>query len=340
MLNLYIPITMPFWYDGDVDKFRNTKFSIPINQIRELTKHKGYHLEYILDIIHDHNEFLILWDVDHAWINISERVVEHYVYRFNKTETITLHIKIKSDIDMIVKEYSASEDIYRDIILGLINYLHGLFNLAWYIRFSPIFKHETKWLLFNVQLAYMINPWQDQFTDVNTLLLLLNLRLKIQIKSKNKYYELIHPHVVNALKPLELDVVTNSMNYSFLTQENISIFSRTMSEIVRLNPAHDFSLMIGMLTAMIEWFLKIDGENRYKFKIKISNLLNDQSLGKVLNEIYDLRSSYFHTVKPHKINDIFEFLHIEFLLLVIKKIIIFSISEPIEKNTFDFYNKP
>jgi hypothetical protein len=54
-------------------------------------------------------------------------------------------------------------------------------------------------------LAYLINPWQDRYCSFSTLSILLNKDIKEQINSQMKYYDLILPHVVKNIAPLNLD---------------------------------------------------------------------------------------------------------------------------------------
>jgi len=58
--------------------------------------------------------------------------------------------------------------------------------------------------------------------------------------------------------------------------------------------------------------------------IKVSNILDSNDLCPVLNEIYDARSDFFHSAKYSSLNDIFETIRIDFLLIVIREIIVFS----------------
>jgi hypothetical protein len=94
--------------------------------------------------------------------------------------------------------------------------------------------------------------------------------------------------------------------------------------------------MIGLLTSFIEGLLKINGEHRYKFGIKLSNLFNNPALAPIARKIYDSRSNFAHTGVAKTPNDIFEFIRIEFLLLSIKKIFQHHMSSPIAPDSFDF----
>lgn len=336
MIKLSIPIILPFGFEGDIEKFKNAKNSIDINKLRELSKHNGLLLEYNLNLINGHPEFFKFDEIDHAWIKIPNRIINHYISRHDKTDTrYTLDVIIYTDIESISKEYSAPTDICNDIIFSLSIFLHGYFNIFGFIRFSPIILINDISLMFNSRLAYFINPRQDWFCDLDLLKILLSTGLKNQIKSKAKYYELIYPHVKKSIKALNLNNIP-ICKISSNDVDNILVFSRILSEIMRLHPSYDYSSILGLLTALIEGLLKIEGENRYKFKIKICNLMEDKNLDKALNEIYDSRSSFFHTAKYMDLKDIFQFLPIEFLLIVIKKIINYSIFNKIENSTFDF----
>jgi hypothetical protein len=149
-----------------------------------------------------------------------------------------------------------------------------------------------------------------------------------------KYYDLILPHVVKNIAPLNLDkMLVYEKSWNLM---NIITFSRILSEIVRLHPSHDYSAIVGLLTALIEWLLNINWSNTYKIKIKICNLMRDSNLSDALNEIYKSRSSFFHTWKYASIKDIYRLISIEFLLVVIRNIINYWVSNEISNNTLDF----
>lgn len=336
---LSIPITLPFGLEGDTNKLKLTQYTLDINKLRELSMHKGKSLEYSIDIIEGHEKFMQFEELNHSWIKIPRRLIKHYASKHEiGNNCFTLNINVNNDLNSISNEYSAPGDIYHDIIFSLSIFLQAKLNVVGFARLSPLILVDDISLTFNSRLAYMVNPWQDWFCELNTFNILFDESLKNQIDSKAKHYQLILPHVKASVLPLNTDKIIIFNKCPIHTTEYILNFGRVLSEIIRLHPSHDYSAIIGMLTAFIEGLLKINGENRYKFKIKISNLLNDPNLGPALNNIYDSRSSFFHSAEYGKINDIFEFLTIDFLLLVIKKIIIYSFSFKIESNAFDFKN--
>lgn len=330
MTNLFIPINIPFGIDGIK---KNSKiFSIDINKLRDLSKHLDSKLEYEILITDYNKDFTKFGKVDHAWIEIPEKLIKHYL---SESQIFILNIKIHTDISLISKQYSAPGDIYNDIIFNICIYLQAFLNTFGFVKFSPLILIDEQKIIFNSNIAHLLNPWQSWFCDKSLLQTILNSQLKGMIKSEAKYYENLLPHVNNATNKInmndiyKIDCKNNTVNY-------ISNFGRIISEIIRLHPSYDYSAIIGMLTAYLEGLFKINGENRYKFKIKICNLLKDQEIGPALNAIYDSRSYFFHTAQYRKINNIFEFLNIYFLLVVIRNAITYSLDNEISTNTFDF----
>lgn len=337
MIKLSVPITLPFGASGSFSELKKTKFKILINKFRELTKHNHVFLEYTLSISIGHNPILKFNEIDSAGLKIPFQIVHHYLSRFEEEKThFTVDILIDTDIRSISQDYSCPDDILNDIIFSLVIFIHGNLNIVGFARFSPVIVVDDMKIIFNGRLAYLLNPWQDWFCSLSTLKIILNANLKDQINSNAKHYKTILPHVEYNIKPLDIDQLISSSKYPSHTIDNIFIFSRILSEIIRMHPSYDYSAIIGLLTALVEGLFKINGENRYKFKIKIANLMNDNSLGKTLNEIYDSRSAFFHTGKFNKLNDIFEEITIEFLLVVIKKAINYSSTREINSETLDF----
>ena len=330
MTNLFIPINIPF---GINEIKKNSKiFKSEINKLRDLSKHIGLELEYEILITPNNKDFIKFGKVDHAWIEIPEKLINHYT---SGKQIFILNVKIHTDILSISKEYSAPGDIYNDIIFNLSIYLQAFLNTFGFTCFSPLILINDEKIIFNSKIAYLINPWQNWFCDQSSLKIILNQQLKEMAKLEAKYYENLLPHVVKITNNINIDDLYK-IDYKNNTLDYILNFGRIISEIIRLHPSHDYSAIIGMLTAYIEGLYKINGENRYKFKIKICNLLKDKNISSALNNIYDSRSYFFHTAQYGKINNIFEFLNIYFLIAVIKGTIIYSIDNEIETSTFDF----
>lgn len=336
MKNISIPITLPFGLHESIKDWRSKKFNININDLRDLSKHKDTHLEFSLSIIEAHPEFIIFENLDHKGLLIPPPLIVQYKDRqAPQDHKLTLVIQVVTDIDTISKEYSAPRDIYEDIISSLCLFLNALLNTLTFARFSPVILDDKK-VVFNEKLAYLVNPWQDWFRSYDTLKIVLDHSLKNQINSTAKYYDLMLPHVKASIKPLDLNKLSDLADADNRAINYIHRFGRVLSEIIRMHPSHDYSAIVGLLTALIEGFLLINGENRYKFKIRISNLLNDSNLGSALTNIYDSRSSFFHSGEYSKINDIFHFLTIEFLIVVLKEIIEFQIAYEIKQDSFDY----
>ena len=336
MKNISIPITLPFGLQQDTHDWRSKKFSIDINDLRDLSKHQNAQLDFLLSIKKGHPEFVIFENLDHKGLLIPPELISQYKDRQAPNDhKFTLEIQIITDIDSISKEYSAPRDIYEDIISSLCLFLNASFNTLTFTRFSPVILDDEK-IVFNEKLAYLVNPWQDWFRSYETLKIILDHNLKNQINPTAKDYDSMLPHVKKSIKPLDLNKLSNLADADSRAINYIHRFGRVLSEIIRMHPSHDYSAIVGLLTALIEGFLLINGENRYKFKIRISNLLNDSNLAKTLTNIYDSRSSFFHSGKYSKINDIFHFLTIEFLLVVLKEIIEFQITAEIKDDSFDY----
>ncbi|MBD3359251.1 MAG: hypothetical protein GF365_00885 [Candidatus Buchananbacteria bacterium] len=340
MKKIYIPINLPLGLHNDIKDWSSKKISIDINSLRDLSKHKSTNLDFLLSIIKGHPEFDKSETLEHKGLLISPELVIQYKDRQAKeNHKFTLEIKIITDIELISKQYSAPKDIYEDIIYSLCLFLNASLNTLTFARFSPIIFDDKK-VIFNSKLAYLINPWQDWFRSYDTLQIILNDSLKNQINSTAKNYDLMLPHVKESIKPLDLNKLSDLADVDMRVTNYLHRFGRVLSEIIRMHPSHDYSAIIGLLTALIEGFLLINGENRYKFKIRVSNLLNDNNIGSALTNIYDSRSIFFHSGKYSKIDDIFDFLTIEFLLVILQKIINFQIKTEIKQDSFDYTRIP
>ncbi len=329
-------MTLPTGLKTDVKDWRSELFKLNINDLRDLPKHKDTTLDFSLSIVKGHPKFNLPNNLDHKGLLIPRQLVSYYNDRRAPEEhKFTLQVQVDTDIDKISKSYSVPTDIYEDIVFSLCLYLNAALNILTYARISPVILDDEK-IIFNEKLAYLLSPSQDWFNSYETLTILLNYSLKNRINSTAKHYEKILPHVRQSIEPLDLNELSNLSNVNTRVINYIHRFSRVLSEIIRMHPSHDFSAIIGLLTALIEGFLLINGKNRCKFKMKVSNLLNDDKLGCALTNIYDTRSNFFHSAKYKKLTDVFHFLTIEFLLGVIKKIIKYQITSEIKKSSFDY----
>jgi hypothetical protein len=337
MHQITIPITLPFGLLNEIDNWKSKKFILKINELRELSKHEQTNLEFYLTIKNGHPDYKHIENLEYNGLIISNFLISHYINSSaQESHKYSIEIDFVTDIQAISKEYfPVSTDIYNDIISSLCLFLNASLNTLTFAKFSPIIFDNDN-IVFQGKLAYLYNPGQDWFRSYEILKIVLDDSLKEQINSTAKFYESMLPYVRGSITPLCLNELSNLADLNKNAIKYLHRYGRVLSEIIRMHPSYDYSAIVGLLTALIEGFLLINGENRYKFKIRITNLLNDNSLGTALTKIYDSRSSFFHTGEYEKIKDIFYFLTIDFLLVVLNEIVKFQTHTEIKQETFDY----
>jgi hypothetical protein len=340
MKEVLVPITLPFGYKWDLESLKSTEFTIPLSEFLDLPKHRKTNIEYGLEIITNHDEFLVVEDIDHCRITIPKRVIDHYIFRNDNRELcVTLKVTIKTDLEDIIKQYSCPSETYHNLLKSLVNYIHAIFNIAWIVRFAPILKLKQTGNLFNAALAHLMNPFQDRYNSESGIKFILQTKSygsQIGSKLEVEDYECIFPHVLNNLDGLDINTIVKFYNLPKNLADTVFAYSKILSDIIRIHPSFEYTPIVSLLTAFLEWILKISSEHSYRFRIKIANFLQDTNLVWVLGKIYNWRSSYFHSAKYAKIDNVLPFISIDFLLMIIRKLMNYSIANKIESNTFDF----
>ena len=337
MTNLKIPISLPTGIELG-DNADAITFTISRNKLLGLGKTPEKTITFHFKIEPGHPDLSQFESVDHCGIQIPGKVIRQYAARISEEEKVkyTAVIEIEESVEELAKDFSARGDIEKEIIFGLAIYLQAVTNIFGLARFSPFILVDDKELQFNAKLAYLINPWQEWFRDLNLIQIILNEQAYEAIKSKTKYYDVLRPHLLSSLTPLSWSDVRSFSASEYVNDDSVFAYGRILSELVRQHPGTDYSSMVGSLTSFIEGLLKIDQEHGYKFRIKISNLLDDPTLVPALKVIYNSRSKFFHTGVYKDPNDIFEFANLEFLFFVIRRLYAAHFTKGIEPDSFDF----
>lgn len=338
-MTFQIPIILPYGINGALG---DCHIRIPIYKLRDLPKHPAAILNVTISIKPGHEYFLRQNIEQYNIDKLSERLLVQYRAALSRPEIqYTLILVINEDVTEIAKAYSAPRDIFTDIIFGLSNYFQSLLLLFGPIRLSPILVDEKNILFFNQQLAYLYNPWQIWFFEKETIDILNDENIfneveKSEMNMNITTFSLLKSFLIEWQRPLDINEFVQFVKEYKIDDENIINFSRTLSDVIRLNLSYDYSLIVGLLTAFIEKILKIDSEHTYKFKIKICNLLSCTELSKILAKIYGERSNFFHTAKYKKLNTIYDIMAVYLLLLILRKLLLIDMKQKINSNSFDF----
>jgi hypothetical protein len=340
-MKFYIPIILPYGIKGILS---NYDISVPIYKLRNLPAHPSLALSLSISIKSGHHFFTSGELKQDSCDKLSDRLIQQYCVASSLPQTrYAMVLDVKDDLGEIAKAYSVSSDIFKDIIFGLSVYFQSLFLLFGPIRVAPIIVDEKRTLFFNPKLAYLYNPWQQWFFDKTVLDILGNENIFDQIKKSNnsdeRVFSLIKQYITEWQKSLNIEEFVSFFQKNENKHDEIIFLAHVLSDVARLHPSHDYDLIVGLLVAFIEKLLKINnGENTYKFKIKICNLLNDLKLSKILGKIYTTRSKFFHSAKHNGIETIYDITKIYFLFWVIRKLLIVNMEQGIEVNSFDFPN--
>lgn len=330
MVKLVVPVSFPFGvqnYEAPLD------FEFDSNLIRIGKKKTADSLKFRVTLQKD--SAVIDKEINHGGIVIPASAANYFRVAHEKPQYLW-QITIEIETDVEAQKYE------RDLKLLIPIFLQGVFNTFGYARVSPIIQEEDGTLLFNGHLANLTNPGQDWFALSGLLEFSTQRKFYDQMAAFSKefsseagpYYSILHPYILAAAMPLDWVVI--AAKSKTLVTEEVCSFGHILSEIVQQHPGIDYIPMVGLLTSFAEGLLKINGEHRYKFGIKLSNLFRDPALAPVAKKIYDSRSIFAHTGISKTPNDIFEFIRIEFLLLAIKKLLVHNLEEPITSDTFDF----
>ncbi len=273
-------------------------------------------------------------DIDHGGIVIPTKTRDYFVYAHEKVDRV-FQLKVQLETE--------SEGKWdKDFLFGIVTHTLGLVNVFGYVRISPIIQDHLGELYFYPRLANLMQPGQDWFRSSNLLAFSLDRKIfeqaqKVLPTPRPQDYFLLNEHLLKSAVPLDWNTVKEVT--STLDPKKVFTFGKVLTEIIRQHPGTDYIPMISVLTAFIEGLLKISGENRYKFSIKLSNLFEDKRIAPIVKRIYDSRSDFFHTAVYKSPESIFDFAGIEFLLTALRKILRYDANIPIETDSFDFLVK-
>lgn len=333
---IYIPIVFPF---GTQD-WTEISLSIPLNVLRaNLTRHSDLELSFKVNLESKPPEFVFSYMKKHMVdkkLTFDQNFIEHYILGSGSVEIQhALKVEISPQITDIISSYANGGDIYKDILFAVSTYFQSLFVLFGPIKIAPVILDDKGDIFFNYKLSYLPQPWQDWFLDKGTINILLDGSIAKDYVNPDEYNLLIS-YVREFAEAYEFEKLSYFLANSAIQHKNISLLSRTLSDVIRLHPSHDLSLMIGLLTAFIEKGLKIDAELNYRFAIKICNFLNEPKLKPMLKKIYSKRSVFFHSAEYRSVGHIFEFGEIYLLILILKRLVLFTHGRTINSDSFDF----
>jgi len=333
MVKFVVPVSFPFGvqnYEMPLD------FEFDSNLIRIGKKKTTDTLKFKVTL--QKESAVIDKEINHGGIIIPPGAANYFRIAHEKAQYLW-QITIEIETEVEAQKYE------RDLKLLIPIFLQGVLNTFGCARVSPIIQEEGGALLFNGHLANLTNPGQDWFALSRLLEFSTQRELFDQMATfseefsseASSYYYTLQPYILAAATPL--DWATLAASTQTLATEDVCSFGRILSEIVQQHPGIDYIPMVGLLTSFAEGLLKIHGEHRYKFGIKLSNLFCDPTLAPIAKKIYDSRSIFAHTGISKSPNDIFEFIRIEFLLLAIKRLLMHNLETPITSDSFDFPSK-
>lgn len=315
--------------------------SIPVNVVNDLEKHRGTPLNAKIRI--EKGIFPLVYGMEGF-----DQLPQHDVYFSNPTliqvlatangeKKWVLVVETEEDIHEMASRHGV--DVKLEMLYSVSLYLQSFLFLFGPIRILPFLFVDNKSLILNRWMFYHRNPWQDWFFQDDILKLLLDESIHAQIGSKEKDYHLLKEHVLREAKPFDAAGL-RTMQINTKHQDNLAILARVLSKLIYLNPTYDHSMIVGLLTSFIEGMLKIEGEHSQMFSIKLCNLFQDQNLFQPMKSVYKKRSAFFHSGNYKKLNDVFEFTSIYFLLFAIQKIMKYSILTGINEESFNFPSNP
>ena len=325
MRKLIIPISLPF---GIINTEHAASFMVGLNILRLAPEKNTSTLKFEVKM-----EPLMALDsqeIKHGGLILPKSTFPYFIAA---NESGSLLRQIVIDIE------DAKTATDKDISLALGVFLLGILNIFGYARISPITIDDSEKILFNSRLTNLTQPGQDWFCLSHLLQLSMNKTLFNQVSSALSVppphdYEILNEHLRGRATPLDWSLIVEKS--SQLNFKRVFSFGQVLSELIRQHPGIDYMSMIGILTAFIEGFLEVKGEHRYKFGIKLANLLKDNRIAPIAKKIYDSRSDFFHTGILKSPKSAFEFIRIEFLLLVIKEIFLYEMNSSISSDSFDF----
>ncbi|PIZ76021.1 hypothetical protein COY05_02825 [Candidatus Peregrinibacteria bacterium CG_4_10_14_0_2_um_filter_38_24] len=335
-MNIYIPIHFPY---GTKD-WNPISIQIPLELMREnLSKHVGQVLNLKIILQEKTPSFVFGYMKKHLVDKkktFDQNFIEHYAIGHGSVGIdYSLLIGIEQDLHDISGKYGCPSDIYREILFGISKYLQSLFVMFGSARLIPIILDDKSELFFNYQLSYLPMPWQDWFLSKGTLDILLNKSLMKQLGYEPKEYELLQTFISEFTIPFRADDLIVFIKTKKIRYKEIALQGRTLSDVIRLHPSHDMSLITGLLTALIEKQLCIEQELVYRFCIKLSNFFKEPALKPILKKIYGKRSGFFHTAEYRDIKTIGEFSEVYFLILTASKLLLHRHDYKIDSDSFD-----
>lgn len=340
-----IPCIIPFPPVQTVTE--KIKFQIPIEFLHpSLSKHKKKQIMVTVDLLTGtHINFPE--KLEHCNIVIPKKILKNISLDKRYTNTqYTIKIEVTKNLEIISKSYSAPGDIQKILLLHIINYVQGLLLLGGPIRLSPlIYNDQNNNYIFNYTTAYLSNPWQMWFCEKT----MIDLHLEDDVHSyllqgqekEQSDYKIYKKHINSLRNPYHWNQIHNLLqgNNSQNLKRYLNEFSRIIAEIRKLHPSDDYSLIHLLFTAFIEKLLGINGENRYRFSIKISNFLNDPTLHKITQKIYDHRSEFAHSTKYKELKTIYDVIGFYFLLNLSIKLLTHISKKDITAESFHYPNK-
>lgn len=331
-MKIYCPVSFPFGYDN-INSF---EVKVSLNQIvGNLSKHKDENLHLKIDIQKDSNRLF--------WVSytnplkpvtrktdLHSAILEHYAMGHGSfIYDHIVEIEIKEDIGRIANDYSCPDDIKREIYYNILVFLQGFLLIFGAVRIWPIMLIDSNNIELNNKLSNLADPFNEWFFS----------KSKIEFTCYSSNYNNQLTSFVKIWKhKFDFNQIYEYLNKSNLIDTTVYDYCRLLSKLIRLKPSEDMSLIIGLLTAFIENILVIKSENRYKFAIKICNLLHCQALFKSLTKIYDKRSDFFHSANYQTVKDNEEILVIYFLLIVCSRLILHKKNHAIDSDSFNFIN--
>lgn len=335
MSKISIPVVLPYGMASDFGE--PIEVLIPVNVVNDLEKHKETPLHAKIRIEKSIFPFMGFEQLPPNDVYFSNLMLISSLAGMadDHEQRYVLVVEVDENIHAMASLYSVVQDVELDMLYSVSLYLQSLLFLFGQIRILPFLFVDNKTLVLNRWMFYHRNPWQDWFFRKDTLKFLMDESIYRQIKSVEKDYPLLKEHVSKEIKPFDASGL-RTMQINSKHRDDLSVLARVLSKLIYLDPNYDHSMIVGLLTSFIEGMLKIGTEHSHMFSIKISNLFQDPCLFQPMKRTYNTRSSFFHSGEYKKLNDIFEFLPVYFLLFAIQKIMNHSISTGITKESFDF----